>query len=82
MIFSDIERTIFGFLAKKNLDFQQKKIRRDCHTQTCILRVHKNILGFLKKKREHVHSELADSGEKSNLLMERFSFGNLNYDGN
>ena len=35
---------------------------------------------FFKKKREHVHSELADSGEKINLLKKRFFFRNINYD--
>ena len=33
------------------------------------------------RKREDVHSELADSVEKMKLLRERFSFRNLNYDG-
>ena len=32
---------------------------------------------FKKKKLEHMHSELATSGEKINLLRERFSFRNI-----
>ena len=63
MIFSDMDQTIFGFW--KNI------FRRDC--QKCILRIHRNILGFLKN-REHVEFELADFGKKINLQREKNPF--------
>ena len=60
IFFRKIIFIIFG-LSENFPDFQQKFYVGDC--QKCILRVHRNILGF-EKKLEHVHSELADSGEK------------------
>ena len=38
----------------------------------CVLLVHKNILGFLKRS-EEVRSEMVNSGEK-NILRKFFSF--------
>ena len=35
------------------------------------------FLAFFKKKLEHMHSELATTGEKINLRRERFSFRNI-----
>ena len=52
---------ISSHFEAKNLRLFGKIFRRGC--QKCILPVHRSILRF-SRKREHVHSILADSGEK------------------
>ena len=58
----------FGFWAKKIVF---SKLCRDC--QNCTLGVHGNFLGF-EKKREHVHSEVVNSGGKNQHTEGKISF--------
>ena len=62
----------------KKIQTLGKNFSSDC--KKWLLRVHWNKLGFFEKC-EHVHSELADSGEKNKLTEEKKFSGNLHYDG-
>ena len=58
-----IEIDIFLGVLAKNFKTLTEKLRYAC--QTCNLRAHRNISGFIFFKREHLHSESTNSEEKS-----------------